>query len=235
MSAFRFFFRASTLGAVALVLLMGSRSGLARAPEPANLFPLKQEIRAYVDSGDYQEKIAAVAAEAKAWIEDRTRLQLRAPGATTAGPERLAVVLDLDETLISNLPTLLKQDFGYVPDVWAAWVRQAEAPAIEPVKEIFETARRLHIAVILLSGRQESDRVATEKNLKTIGCGDYVRLLLQPDDSRVTTGIFKRDERRRLLAEGYVIIANVGDQESDFLEGAAERYFKLPNPFYLTP
>jgi HAD superfamily, subfamily IIIB (Acid phosphatase) len=40
--------------------------------------------------------------------------------------------------------------------------------------------------------------------------------------------------RRKLTAEGYIIIANIGDQDSDLTGGYAERIFKLPNPFYLT-
>ena len=31
---------------------------------------------------------------------------------------------------------------------------------------------------------------------------------------------------------GYLIILNVGDQESDLTGGFADRTFKLPNPFY---
>jgi hypothetical protein len=44
---------------------------------------------------------------------------------------------------------------------------------------------------------------------------------------------FKIDTRRKLEQDGYVIIANIGDQNSDLVGGYAERFFKLPNPFYL--
>lgn len=38
--------------------------------------------------------------------------------------------------------------------------------------------------------------------------------------------------RAAIEAQGYTIVANVGDQESDLAGGRAERAFKLPNPFY---
>jgi hypothetical protein len=43
---------------------------------------------------------------------------------------------------------------------------------------------------------------------------------------------FKSGQRAALEAQGYRIVANVGDQESDLAGGHADRSFKLPNPFY---
>jgi len=36
------------------------------------------------------------------------------------------------------------------------------------------------------------------------------------------------------MKEGYVIVANVGDQNSDLVGGYCRKFFKLPNPFYIT-
>lgn len=206
---------------------------LGAAPEPRNISLLKAEIRAYVASGDYARGIEAVAARAEAWIEERVRQEHAAHRADAPG-SKLAVVFDLDETLIDNAGHMLAEDFGYVPRVWADWVERAEAPAIEPIRRVYATARRLGVTVIFLSGRRERDRAATERNLRAIGCGDHAMLLLKPDDRKGPNGAFKRAERERLAVEGFVVVANLGDQASDFEGGGAEREFKLPNPFYLT-
>jgi acid phosphatase len=50
----------------------------------------------------------------------------------------------------------------------------------------------------------------------------------------VTTEQFKTETRRKLQAEGRVIIANIGDQDSDLAGGSSERTFKVPGPFYQT-
>ena len=194
--------------------------------EPANIYPLKQEIRAYVSSGQYSRDIGAVAEKARGWIE--ARAAKRAPS------ERLAVVFDLDETLLSNWPSISERDFGYMATAWDAWVAEGTAPAIEPVRDVYRVARRAGLEVIFLTGRRERDRSGTEKNLRAIGCGDYAALIFKSNESKETTGTFKTAERRRLTAEGRVIIANIGDQESDLTGGFAERTFKLPDPFYLT-
>ena len=46
---------------------------------------------------------------------------------------------------------------------------------------------------------------------------------------------YKTWVRGEIEAQGYTIIANVGDQWSDLENGYAERVFKLPNPFYMIP
>lgn len=202
-------------------------SGVFAAPpsrEPANLDVLKHEITAYVDTGKYREDIAAVAAEAMAWLERRA----------AQGGLRLTMIFDLDETLISNWSHMKQMGFAYVPAAWRAWVQSGSAPAIEPVRDVYRTARRLGIDVVFLTGRDESDRTGTEKNLRSIGCGDYAALLFQPNLTKESTGEFKAATRGRLEAEGRVIIANIGDQESDLTGGHAEKTFKLPNPFYVT-
>ena len=207
--------------------LVWSSCVLAAPParEPANLDALKQEIQGYVDSGNYRADIAAVAAEASAWLERRS----------AQGGKRLTVIFDLDETLISNWPHMKEMGFGYVPGAWTAWVQSAGGPAIEPVREVYRLARRLGIDVIFLTGRREHDRVGTEQNLRAIGCSDYAALWCKPDEAKETTGAFKTAVRARLEAEGRVIVANIGDQRSDLEGGHAEKTFKLPNPFYLTP
>jgi predicted secreted acid phosphatase len=200
-------------------------SGCATAPtEPANLFPHKQELRAYVESGAYGRALAAVAAEAQAWIERRA----------AQGGARLTAVFDLDETLLDNWPYLTAMDFGYVPREWDRWVEEARALAHEPVRAVFLAARRRGVDVVFLTGRHERARAATERNLRAIGCGDFAALVCRPDGDKRGNADYKTEARRRLAAEGRTIIANLGDQASDLAGGFAERGFKLPNPFYLS-
>lgn len=209
----------------ALVLLVVLSFGV-QAAEPRNLSVLKAEITAYVDSGEYAAGVNAAVAPAREFLAER--VARKAPG------ERLAVVLDIDETALSNLPHMRAFDFGYVPPEWDAWVARGEAPAITPVLEFFQAARKAGVEVIFITGRKESDRPGTEKNLRATGFGDYVSLWLKPNGAKMTAAQFKTETRRKLQAEGRVIIANIGDQESDLAGGFSERTFKVPGPFYQT-
>lgn len=216
----------SWLAAVASGFAAVLCSGCASAPvsrEPRNLQLAKEEVRAYVAGGGYARDVAAVAEQVRAWVEQRA----------AAGGGRLAVVFDVDETLLSNLPSMEALDFGYIPDEWRRWVEQASAPALEPVREVFRRARTLGVETLVITGRRESERQATARNLAAVGCGDFRELVCRPDGDQRAAVDFKTAARARLAAEGWLIIANIGDQESDLAGGYSERTFKLPGPFYL--
>jgi predicted secreted acid phosphatase len=210
--------------ALVLAALLALTGCATATREPPNLYPHKLQLRAYVDGGDYDRDIAAVAARAKTWVEERAG----------KGGQRLTVVFDLDETLLRNWPHMRAMDFGYVHREWDNWVEDAKAPAIEPVREIYRTARQKGVEVVFITGRSERARAGTERNLRAIDCADYVALIFKPEEDKGTTAAFKTAVRQKLTTEGRTIIANVGDQESDLSGGFAERTFKLPNPFYLT-
>ncbi len=206
--------------------LGGAGVSCSTTREPPNLDPLKGQIRTYVESGEYQRDIAAVAGRARTWIEQR--VAKRAPG------ERLAVVFDLDETLFLNWPYLRRNDFGYVEAVWQAWIEAAEAPPSEPVREVYRAAVRSGVVAIFITGRFESQRAATERNLRAINCSEYAALICKPDGESRKSADIKTQARRQLQESGWTLIANIGDQQSDLVGGFAERTFKLPAPFYLT-
>jgi len=203
---------------------------LARLDEPLNLSDAKTAVLAYVDSGAYERDLAAAAADARGWIERRAAA--RRPG------ERLAVVLDIDETALSNLPHMRAEDFGYHAREWTEWIDAAAAPAIEPMLALFRAARARDVAVLFLTGRRDPrERAGTEANLRRAGFGDHAALRLAgPADAGLPTSAARKAAARAAWeAEGWTIIATIGDQESDLSGGHAERAFKLPNPFYRIP
>jgi len=205
------------------VLALALAAGCAHR-EPANLLPHKQKLRAYVDSGNYARQTAEVALRANKYLLRRVQKL----------PAKPAIVFDIDETALTNLPQIVAQDFGYVPKEWDAWVARSQARAILPVQIVYETAVRHGVAVIFLTGRKEAERAATERNLRDVGYETWEQLHFKPDDITLTTGTFKKRLRQQLIKDGYTILANLGDQDSDFVDGHSERDFKLPNPFYLT-
>jgi len=216
----RSFTRALLLG---LALLVGTP--VWPAPEPTNLSTAKREVLAYVESGAYGREIVKVAMEASRHVIRRA-----ARGAKEG--TKLAVVFDIDETALTNLAHMQAMDFGYVPNLWDEWVAAGQAKAIIPVQTVYDTAVRLGLEVIFITGRKPSDALGTERNLREVGYETWAQIHYKPADHRGTARDFKVGVRKRLTQEGYVIIANLGDQQSDLLGGYAEKIFKLPNPFY---
>ena len=204
--------------------------------QPANVGDLKHDATAYYDNGAYLTNLQQAAAPAVAWIDEQ------APRVA-----RPAVVLDIDETSLSNWEVIKANDFGRVyngpcddlphgPCGLQAFGLLAQSPAIAPTMDVFNAAKQRGAAVFFITGRQESWRAATERNLQAVGYTGYERLIMEPTGSHyVSAADFKTPQRAQIEAEGYTIIANVGDQPSDLAGGFAQQTYLLPNPFYRIP
>ena len=209
-------------------------AGLATA-EPAsahhdlaipNMALVKETMRTYFKSGRYHQEIDTVAAQAKAYLE--TNL------ARFAG-KKPAIVLDIDETTLSNYPHIESLDFGYLPKEWVAWIHQADAPALKGPLEFYRYARQNEVKVFFITGRAENQRESTIKNLKKEGFDEWQELIMRPNGEHGPTGTYKTAHRQRLTSQGYNIVVNLGDQMSDLEGGYADSTFKLPNPMYYVP
>ena len=203
--------------------------------EPANVGTAKRTAAAYHASGAYMHAFAFAAAPASDWLRQRAP-QVRLP----------AMVFDVDDTALTNWPVIVANDFGrfapgpcLIPDGpcgWHAWDLLGRDAALEPTLDVFRTARSLGVAVFFISGRPESERAATKRNLRVAGYAGYERAFFTPNGAHYAAlADFKAPVRAKIASMGYTIIANMGDQYSDLEGGYAEKTFKLPNPFYYIP
>jgi acid phosphatase len=227
----------------ALIGLLTLAAGCTAAGAPApgttasvpSLADTKRQVAEYVDSGRYAADIADTVTQARSYLAARL-----------ARGGKLAIVLDIDETSLSNLPALRANDYGFIvagpcadlprgPCGFLAWVMLARAEPIGPVLELTRVARGQGVAVFFLTGRPERLRAATEANLQAAGY-EWTAVLLKPDVLNTPSAVdFKAAERKKLVDQGYVIVVNMGDQMRDLDGGQAERMYKLPNPFYFVP
>jgi acid phosphatase len=204
---------------------------LGEVPKPLNIDKIKELLRDYHDKS-YDADLAAVAGDAQAYVERRAK-----------DAKNPALVLDIDETSLTNWPNIDADDFGFIPHGrcplqkgfpcgFDAWVRKGTAKPIAPTLKVFNAARQNGVTVFFITGRRQNTHWVTITNLTRAGFYGWKRLVLRPLDDSGTVGAFKSKEREKLEAEGYTIIANMGDQLSDLEGGHAECGFKLPNPFY---
>ena len=208
-------------------------SAYAPAERIANLDDLKAQLRQYHECtckcGCYAKDLDRQA--------DRAIAFLRIRAANHHPQEKLALVLDIDETTLSNYRQLLKADFGYDKNAFTAWVESAQAPAIPGTLRLYQEAKRLGVSVFFLTGRAEDQRAATEQNLRSRGFQDWQRLIMRlPAQASATALEYKSAARAAIAAQGYRIVLNVGDQWSD-LRGKPKAEFsvKYPDPFYFLP
>ena len=212
---------------IACALVIQSKS----YAEPVNLSQLKTEVRAYHDSGAYEKELSHAITPATRFIIQRAKANK-----ISLEPKKLAIVLDIDETSVSNYNNIVARDFADdKQQVYQTW-KDANAPAIKPMLSLYHTALRQHVAVFFVTGRTESFRKPTDKNLKLAGYSTWAGLYLKPEDYKQASNIsFKAQTRAAITKNGYTIIASIGDQNSDLTGGYAEKTFKLPNPYYYVP
>lgn len=202
---------------------------------PDNLGEHKAKLSAYKTSGEYDTDVAAVAAQAKQYLQERL-----------GKVDKPAIVLDIDETALSNYPALKINDYGFIiggscdlekgPCGFLAWIDMAKATAIAPALALYQFARENNVAVFFITGRPERTREATERNLREVGYTEWTKTVLKPNDMKVSSAAdYKGPVRCELIAQGYNIVVNIGDQPSDLAGGCADKTFLLPNPFYRIP
>ena len=201
--------------------------------ELRNLGILKDELRQYHDCtgsfGCYTQDLEAQTERAQAALA--ARVVARRPG------EKLSIVFDIDETVLSNWPELKANDFGFNLKADDAWERSEQAEAIPGSVALYKQAVAAGVAVFFITGRKEEMREVTAINLNQRGMTEWTSLVLRnASEEKETAQVYKSSERRKIVEQGYTLIMSIGDQWSD-LDGEprAETSVKLPNPFYFIP
>ena len=162
---------------------------------------------------------------------------LRAHAAHRRPSEKLALVLDIAETSLSNYDEMAKADFAFDSAVFHSWINAAKGTAIPGTLRLFQEAQRLNVTVFFITGRAESEREATERNLREQGYQNWQQLFMRsPAQASHPAQVFKSSARAAIASQGYRMVLNVGDQWSDDRgEPQAEFFVKYPDPFYLIP
>lgn len=207
-------------------LMLASFSAVA--VEPTNLFITIQKLKKYHDSGEYEKDIDHVNAEALRYLKTRI--------ANNHFKGKPAIVLDIDETALSNYKNMEAMRFGGTLAQIREAIDRGEDPAIASTLKLFNYAKAHHLAVIFITGRLEEGRAVTITNLNNAGYHDWDKLVLRSNAQRHDhADVYKTAIRKELANEGYDILLNVGDQQSDLSGGYADKTFKLPNPYYFIP
>ncbi|MFJ8794022.1 HAD family acid phosphatase [Streptomyces sp. NPDC102462] len=158
---------------------------------------------AEVDYDTWQSDVRKVIDEARPYVERRL---------DDSSGEKPAIVLDIDNTS-------LETHFQPFPPT----------PAVEPTLELAQYAHGRGAAIFFVTARPDLISWITEANLKSVGypvTGLHQRSLA---DLFRDTAEFKTSKRAQIEADGYTIVANIGNNTSDLVGGHAERTFKLPD------
>lgn len=162
--------------------------------------------------------------------------------------KKLAVVVDIDETVLDNSPFEAKSilEKSSYPMYWNEWCNLAKAESIAGAQEFLSYAAEKGVETFYISNRKVELYDATLTNLISNGFpfADSTHLMLRTNTS-------DKEPRRSAVKENYDIVLLFGDNLGDFTnlfdnKSTADRYasveeFKeefgkrfivLPNPMY---
>lgn len=186
-----------------------------------NLNKLKKEIIDYHENGMFEDEMELIVNS----IIDSLQFIINY--------DNPAVVLDIDETTLSNYSHIKECDFGYIPVLWNEWVDKAKAPPIPHILRLYDTLLTLNVSFFFITGRTIEFYEPTLKNLHEAGFTKVDSLIMREGKEKTMTATeYKSEIRKKIEEQGFNIILNVGDQMSDLEGGYAVKTVKLPNYMY---
>jgi 5'-nucleotidase (lipoprotein e(P4) family) len=232
-------------GALVLVTILASGCASTRppSPPPAAVPPaaaLPDSLKWVERSAEYQAAVLQAYRMATAAVERH---------ASSAGGRGWAVILDADETVISNLQYQIERsrvNAGFTPETWNAWVRRRAAKPLPGAAPFLARVRALGGRVAIVTNRLQSECADTQAVFQAGGLV-YDLMLCRPEG-----GPSDKNPRFAAVAAGeggtgpLDVAAFVGDNIQDFpamtqaarQQGEAAfadfgvRYFLVPNPMY---
>jgi len=166
------------------------------------------------------------------------------------GKKPLAVVTDIDETLLDNSPyDALRsvQNLEFDSNTWKQWTAKGIADTVPGAAAFFKYAAKKGVTIFYITNRDEDERAGTLKNLQLyhLPNADNAHLLLKQD-------ISSKEKRRQQVLKTYNIILLCGDNLADFdalyddhpteesrmavteklVKEFGSRYIVIPNPSY---
>ena len=159
------------------------------------------------------------------------------------GSKNLAVVVDLDETVLDNSLYQVerwKAGLSFTQDSWSDWVNREEAGLIPGARAFLSAVRKKGVRVVFLSNRMNHNLEPTRVNLQALGVLDPKDLFLLRLDKNDLKEVRRKevtDGTGRMKKVGPLhVIGYVGDQMGDFPSDVSKEFgrinFLLPNPMY---
>ena len=160
-----------------------------------------------------------------------------------------SIVLDIDETVLSNIPfqvKMIKDGTAFNPKLWDEWVQKAEAKPVAGAKEFLQFADKNKVQIYYISDRTDAQVDITIKNLEAQGLPvqgrDHLMFKKEGDKSK--------EGRRQEVLKHTNLVMLFGDNLVDFAEFSTkseadrdkmfeqlkaefgDKFIIFPNPMY---
>ncbi len=144
----------------------------------------------------------------------------------------LAIISDIDETLLDNsafnarlIRSPLRSDLPITESgpqfkkAWKSWVAEAQAKPMVGASEFLRDISALGVRMFYITNREDDEKLATCENLRAIQfpLDDCASQVLTRNDAEGR--VKEKGTRRKLVAQNYRVVALLGDNLGDFVDG----------------
>jgi 5'-nucleotidase (lipoprotein e(P4) family) len=125
----------------------------------------------------------------------------------------LALITDIDETILDNSPYAVKQSYTgieYTLPSWKEWTDKADADTMPGAANFLNFAKNKNVQVFYITNRGDNERASTIANLKKYG-------LPNADEQHVftRTDIGSKEKRRQVVLQQHEVVLFMGDNLAD--------------------
>jgi len=163
---------------------------------------------------------------------------------------KLAVVVDIDETILNNTPyeaKMMLENKGYSSETWTEWCNLGVAEPVPGALEFLKYADSLGFNIFYITNRKKKFvEEGTIANVQKIGFPQAVK-----DHFLLREGDRSKESRRQAVSENYEIVLLAGDNLGDLYEDSGvftereqlmlshkedfgKKFLVLPNAMYGT-
>lgn len=181
-----------------------------------------KDIRDYINKGQYEKDLEVLVQQAKTYVSYEL----------LTNKKNKAVIIDIDETILSNLPYISQQVHLNDVEKLNRWQMTSQCVVIEPILSFYQWLLKQDLRIYFITARSLELKEATIENFKKLNI-PYSQILFRDQAQWPIPKEFKIAMRKNIVNNDYDIILNVGDQPTDFEGGYWKRALKVPNPFYI--
>ncbi|WP_395375707.1 5'-nucleotidase, lipoprotein e(P4) family [Marinicella sp. W31] len=145
----------------------------------------------------------------------------------TSDEKPLAIITDIDETILDNSPysaQMILRDENYERSSWIEWGKKESAKLVPGAGDFLTYAASKDVEVFYISNRLDVQMEETLNNLKALGMPDS-----RAENILLRTSSSGKEPRREQVSQTHNVVLHIGDNLSDFHESYDEKYSRERN------
>jgi 5'-nucleotidase (lipoprotein e(P4) family) len=195
---------------VSLIFLYACHSSKQIETTTPSILPQNVSLNGKLFTAMFQQRAAEYRALC---LQGYNAARMRIDAYTKQTDKPLAIITDIDETILDNSPYAVHQAYNgkeYESTSWYEWTDKSAADTMPGAATFLQSVAAKNIQVFYLTNREDRERTSTLTNLKRFGLpnADEIHLYTKQNTS-------SKEARRLQILERYDVVLLMGDNLAD--------------------